>query len=138
MALLKKQYIVYEDLTVLTMINRLCLKMAIKMTTAQKHEYKTVGYNNPRDPITSITAYFTRLDWFLVSLGNCGIAIRDAEKIMAAGAQMWQGKMFTEDQMMVWENKTDMSGALDLLHQKMAGMQIIPCNDGKTIRAPME
>jgi hypothetical protein len=27
------------------------------------------------------------------------------EKMMAAGAQMWQSEMFTEDQMVVWENR---------------------------------
>jgi hypothetical protein len=25
---------------------------------------------------------------------------------MAAGARMWESKMFTEDQMVAWENKT--------------------------------
>ncbi len=28
-----------------------------------------------------------------------------AEKTMVAGAQIWQSKMFTEDQMVTWENK---------------------------------
>jgi hypothetical protein len=76
------------------------------MTTAQKHKYKTTVYNNPWDPTTSITAYFTQLDWFQVSLGNCGIATRDTKKMMAAGTQMWQSKMSTKDQMVAWENKT--------------------------------
>ncbi len=44
---LKKLYIGFGDSTVLKMINHLHLKMAIKMTTAQKHEYKTMGYNIP-------------------------------------------------------------------------------------------
>jgi hypothetical protein len=79
------------------MIDHLCLKMAIKMTAAQKQEYKSTGYNNPWDPTTSITAYFTQLNRFQVSLGNHGIATSKAEKTMAAGAQMWQSKMFTED-----------------------------------------
>ncbi len=87
------------------MINHLRQKTAIKMTTSQKHEYKATGYNNPWDPTTSITAYFTQLDQFQVSLSNCGIATSDAEKMMAAGAQMWQGEMFMEDQMVAWENK---------------------------------
>jgi hypothetical protein len=90
---------------VLEVINHLCLKTAIKMTTAQKHEYKTMGYNNPWDPTTSITAYFMQLDCFQVSLGNHGIATSEAEKTMVAGAQMWQSEMFTEDQMVAWENK---------------------------------
>jgi hypothetical protein len=64
LAPLKKLYIGFGDSTVLEMINHLGLKTVIKMTTAQKHEYKTMGYNNPWDPTTSITAYFTQLDCF--------------------------------------------------------------------------
>jgi hypothetical protein len=88
------------------MIDHLCLKTAIKMTTAQKHEYRTTGYNNQWDPATSITAYFMQLDRFQVSLGNRGITTSKEEKMVAAGAQMWNSKMFTEDQMVAWENKT--------------------------------
>jgi hypothetical protein len=53
----------------------------------------------------SITAFFTSLDCFQISLGDCGIARSNAEKTMAAGAQMWNSEMFTEDQMLLWENK---------------------------------
>ncbi len=102
---LKKLYIGFGDSMVLEMIDHLRLKTAIKMTTAQKHKYKTVGYNNSWDPTTGITAYFTQLNHFQVSLGNRGIATSEAEKTMAAGAQMWQSKMFTEDQKVAWENK---------------------------------
>jgi len=102
---LKKLYIGFGDITVLQMIDHLRLKTAIRMTTAQKFEYKSAGYNSPWDPTTSITAYFTQLDRFQVSLGDRGIATSDQEKTMAAGAQMWQSEMFTEDQMVVWENK---------------------------------
>jgi len=56
---LKKQYIGFGDTTVLQMIDHLRLKTAIRMTTAQKFEYKTNGYNTPWDLTTSITAYFT-------------------------------------------------------------------------------
>ncbi len=63
--------------------------MAIKVTTAPKNEYKTTGYNNPWDPTTSITAYFTKLNWLHVSLCNCGIETSNAKKMMAAGAQIW-------------------------------------------------
>jgi len=103
---LKKLYISFGDTMVLGMIDHLRLKMAIKMTTAQKLEYRTTGYNNPWDPTTSITAYFTQLDRFQVSLGDRGIATSEDEKTMAAGAQMWNSEMFTEDQMVAWENKT--------------------------------
>ncbi len=104
LAPLKKIYIGFGDSTVLEIINHLHLKTAIKMMMAQKHEYKTMGYNNSWDPTKSITVYFTQLDRFQVSLGNGGIATSKAEKTMAAGAQMWQSKMFTEDQMVAWEN----------------------------------
>jgi hypothetical protein len=99
LAPLKKLYIGFGDTAVLGMIDHLCLKTAIKMMTAQKHEYRTMGYNNPWDPTTSITAYFTQLDHFQVSLGNRRIATSKEEKMMAAGAQMWNSEMFTEDQM---------------------------------------
>jgi hypothetical protein len=93
----KKLYIGFGNMTVLAMIDHLRLKTAIRMTTAQKYEYKTNGYNTLWDPTTSITAYFTLLDCFQVLLGNCGIATINKEKTMAAGAQMWQSEMFTED-----------------------------------------
>jgi hypothetical protein len=80
------------------MIDHLCLKTAIRMTTAQKHKYKTMGYSNPWDPTTSITAYFMQLDRFQVSLSDRSIATSEAEKTNAAGAQMWQSEMFTEEQ----------------------------------------
>jgi hypothetical protein len=92
-------------MTVLAMIDHLRIKMAIRMTTAQKYEYKANGHNTPWNPTTSITAYFTLLDHFQVLLGNCGIATSNEEKTMTAGAKMWQSEMFTEDQMVVWENK---------------------------------
>jgi len=41
-----------------------------------------------------------------VSLGDRGIATSGQEKMMAAGTQMWQSEMFTEDQMVAWENRT--------------------------------
>ena len=106
MAPLKKQYIGFGDTTVLQMIDHLHLKTAIRMTTAQKFEYKTNGYNNPWDPTMSITAYFTQLDRFQMSLGDRGIAMSDQEKKMTGGAQMWQSEMFMEDQMVASENRT--------------------------------
>jgi len=41
-----------------------------------------------------------------VSLGDRDIATSKQEKTMAAGMQMWQSEMFTEDQMVAWENRT--------------------------------
>ncbi len=70
LAPLKKQYIGFGDTTILAMLSHLCLKTAIRMTTAQKHKYKTTGYNTPCDPTMSITAYFMHLDRFQISLGD--------------------------------------------------------------------
>ncbi len=106
---LKKQYFGFGNTIVQGIINHLCLKMAIRMTTAQKYKYKTNGYNIPWDPTMSITAYFSLLDCFQVLLGNCRIATSNKEKTMAAGAQMLQLEMFTEDQMVVWENRDAMA-----------------------------
>ena len=105
LAPLKKQYIGFGDSTILTMLDHLRQKTAIKMTKAQKYEYKTTGYNTPWDPTTSITAYFTLLDRFQILLTDRGISTSKAKKTMAAGAQMWQSELFTEDQMLSWENK---------------------------------
>ncbi len=57
---------------------------------------------------TCIIAYFTSLNKFLISLTNHGIATSIKEITMAAGARMWESKMFTKDQMVAWENKTTM------------------------------
>jgi hypothetical protein len=39
-------------------------------------------------------------------LADRGIATSKVEKMMASGALMWHSEMFTEDQMLLWENKT--------------------------------
>jgi hypothetical protein len=96
LAPLKKQYIGFGDTMTLSMLDHLPQKMAIRMTTAQKYEYKSAGFNAPWDPTMSITAYFTSLDRFQISLGDRGIATSNAEKTMAAGAQMWNSEMFTD------------------------------------------
>ncbi len=57
----------------------------------------------------SLTAYFSLLNCFQVSLGDRGITTSNEEKTMAAGAQMWHLEMFTEDQMVVWENRGAMA-----------------------------
>jgi hypothetical protein len=49
------------------------------------------------------------LNCFQVSLSNYGIITSNKEKTMAVGAQMWQSKMFTENQMVVWENRSVMA-----------------------------
>ncbi len=106
LAPLKKQYINFGNATIHSMILHLREKTAIKMTTSQKFEYKLEGYGKQWDPTTSITAYFTALDKFCTSLADRGISTSVDEMTMAAGARMWESKMFTEDQMVEWENKT--------------------------------
>jgi hypothetical protein len=105
LAPLKKQYINFRDATIHSMIKHLREKTAIKMTTSQKYNYKTEGYNKPWDPRMSIAAYFTGLDRFQISLMDRGILTSVKEKTMAVGARMWESKMFTEDQMVAWENR---------------------------------
>ncbi len=73
--------------------------------TSQKYDYKTEGYKMPWDPTMSITAYFTGLDRFQISLANHGISTSVEEKAMAVGARMWESEMFMEDQMVAWENR---------------------------------
>jgi hypothetical protein len=102
---LKKQYISFGNATIHSMILHLWEKMAIKMTTLQKFEYKAEGYRKQWDPSTSITAYFTGLDKFCTSLADRGISTSVKEMRMAAGARMWESEMFTKDQMVAWENK---------------------------------
>ena len=53
----------------------------------------------------SITAYFTGLDKFQISLADRGISTSVEEKAMAVGARMSESKMFMEDQMVAWEYK---------------------------------
>jgi hypothetical protein len=102
---LKKQYINFSDATIHTMIKHLREKTAIKMRTLQKYDYKTEGYKKPWDPTMSITAYFTGLHKFQISLTDRSISTSVEEKAMAAGARMWESEMFTKDQMVVWDNK---------------------------------
>jgi hypothetical protein len=71
----------------------------------QKFNYKTEGYKTPWDPTMSITAYFTGLEKFKNSLADCGISTSIEEMMMEAGTRMWERKMFTEDQLVLWENK---------------------------------
>jgi hypothetical protein len=72
---------------------------------SQKFENKAKGYGKQWDPTTSITAYFTGLNKFRTSLADQGIATSVEEMTMAAGARMWESKMFAKDQIVVWENK---------------------------------
>jgi hypothetical protein len=106
LAPLKKQYINFGDSTIHSMILHLREKTAIKMTMSQKFEYKAEGYGKQWDPTASITAYFTGLDKFRTSLADRGISTSIDDMTIAADLRMWDSKMFTEDQMVAWENKT--------------------------------
>jgi hypothetical protein len=74
------------------------------MTTSQKYEYKDAGYKAPWDPTSSISAYFTQLEKFKNSLPDRGIATSAKEMTLAAGARMWESEMFTEEQLIAWDN----------------------------------
>jgi hypothetical protein len=87
LAPLKKQYINFGDATIHSMIKHLHEKTAIKMMTSQKYDYKTEGYKKPWDPAMSITAYFTGLDKFQISLRT------------TASQQAWRKKQWW------WEHK---------------------------------
>jgi hypothetical protein len=102
---LKKQYINFGDSTIHSMTLHLREKTVIKMMTSQKFEYKAEGYGKQWDPTMSITAYFTGLDKFGTSLTDHGISTSVDEMTMTAGARMWESEMFTEDQMVAWEEK---------------------------------
>ncbi len=137
LALLKKQYINFGNATIHSMILHLQEKMAIKMTTSQKFEYKAEGYGKQWDPTTSITAYFTSLDKFRTSLANQGIATSMEEMTMAAGARMWESKMFTKDKNGCLGEQarraTNVAGPPGLLHGEMAGAPPVLAGDGKAL-----
>ncbi len=88
LAPLKKQCINFGDATIHTMIKHLREKTVIWMTTLQKYDYKTEGYKKPWETTMSITAYFTGLDKFQISLADRGISTSVEEKAMTAGARM--------------------------------------------------
>ena len=77
------------------------------MTTSQKYEYKDAGYKAPWDPTSSISTYFTQLEKFKNSLADRGITTSDDEMTLGAGARMWESEMFTEDQLILWDNQPD-------------------------------
>jgi hypothetical protein len=87
------------------MIQHLCEKTVIKMTTLQKYNYKNECYCKPWDPTTSITAYFTGLNKIQISLDNHSILTSVKEKMIATGVRIWESEMFTKEQMVGWENK---------------------------------
>jgi hypothetical protein len=95
LAPLKKQYINFGNSTIHSMILHLREKMAIKMTTLQKYDYKEAGYKAAWDPTTSISGYFTNIKKFKNSLANRGIVTSVEDMVLAAGAQMWDSEMFT-------------------------------------------
>jgi hypothetical protein len=105
LATLKKQYINFGDETIQSMILHLRTKTAIKMTTSQKYKYKDAGYKALWGLTTNISAYFTQLEKFKNSLADRGIATSDDKMTLAAGARMWESEMFTEDQLILWDNQ---------------------------------
>jgi hypothetical protein len=97
--------IVTGDATIHSMIPHLQEKTVIKMMTSQKFDYKEMGYKMPWNPTTSIPAYFMGLEKFKNSVADRGILTSIKKMTMAVGTRMWECKMFTEDQLVAWENK---------------------------------
>ena len=134
---LKRQYIGFGDMTVLKMIEHLCLKTAIKMTTAKKYEYKTNGYNTLWDPTTSITSYFTLLDRFQVSLNDRGIATSEDKKNDGSGrTNVAVGDVHRRPNGCMGrqaDGRNDVDGPPRLLHREVAGAQTVLRHHGETI-----
>ena len=49
--------------------------------------------------------YFTGLEKFKNSIADRGILTSVEEMTIAAGARMWESKMFTKNKLVLWENK---------------------------------
>jgi hypothetical protein len=64
LAPLKERYVGFGSSTTKAMIKHLRDKTAVKMTTLNKTTYKNEGYARPRDPTTSISTYFKRINNF--------------------------------------------------------------------------
>jgi hypothetical protein len=70
----------------------------------QTHKYRTNMYNNTWDLVLSITTYFTQINCFQISLVDHSITTSNEEKLMAVGAKRVASKMFSEEQVLAWED----------------------------------
>ena len=88
-AALKEPYIGYGGSTVKEMIAHLFNKAAVKMTEAEKQEYKESVYKLGWDGTTELSAYFAKLTRSEDTLPPRGLSIAAGDKVMAVGAAMW-------------------------------------------------
>jgi hypothetical protein len=133
---LKKQYIGLGNTTVLAMIDHLCLKMVIRMTTAHKYEYKMNGYNTPWDPTMSIRAYFSLLDCFQVSLQLQDWDKQQREDNGSRSADVAIGNDHRGPNDCLGEQGCDganVGGTPDILYREVAEVEAILSNNSKTI-----
>ena len=80
-------------------------KAAVKMTEAEKQEYKESVYKLGWDGTTELSAYFAELTRSKDTLPQRGLTIAAGDKVMAVGAAMWCSGQFSSVQMNGWEIK---------------------------------
>ena len=81
-------------------------KAAVKMTEAEKQEYKESVYKLGCDGTTELSAYFAKLSRSEDTLPQRGLTITAGDKVMAVGETMWRSEQFSSVQMNGWETKS--------------------------------
>ncbi len=105
---LKERYVGFGSSTTKAMIKHLHDKMAVKITTLDKTTYKNEGYMQLWDPTTNISTYFKRIDTFARLLKERKIdSHNNAKKMCVDMSVMWSSSVFTEDQIIDWEDKAE-------------------------------
>jgi hypothetical protein len=108
LAHLQERYMRFGLSTTKAMIKHLRVEMAVKMTTLDKTTYENEGYVRPWDPTTNISTYFKHINNFAHLLKEHKIdGHNDTKKMHVAMLMMWSIGVFTEDQMVNWEDKAE-------------------------------
>ena len=85
------------------MVNEMCVhlynKAVVKMTKAEKQEYKESVYKLGWDGTTELSAYFDKLTRSEDTLPQQGLTIAVGNKVMAVRAAMWRSGQFSSVQM---------------------------------------
>ena len=102
---LKKDYVGYSDQTCKTILSHIKSKWC-KITTREKTKALAV-FRQPWDRVTNITSYERALDKGQEKCVDMGIPAPDAEKVQIYTEQMYLSEIFTEKEMVEWEEKTD-------------------------------
>ena len=87
------------------MFSHIYNKAAVKMTKAEKQEYKESVYKLGWDGTTELSAYFAKLTRSEDTLPQQGLTIAARDKVMTVGASMWRSGQFSSVQMNGWEIK---------------------------------